>query len=190
MKFIETNFQGLFIIEIEPHADTRGCFARVWCQDEFRRHGLETRVVQCNLAYNHRRGTLRGMHFQAPPHEEIKIVRCVRGAVYDVAVDLRPSSRTYLQWLAVELTADNRRCLYLPAGFAHGYQTIVDEAEIFYQVSEAYHPQAERGVRWDDPIFSIHWPTVGHRIISEKDLAWPDFEPQPPAGRTPVGGKS
>ncbi len=177
MIFTETELRGAFVVDIEPREDERGLFARAWCEDELARHGLETRVAQCNLSFNHRAGTLRGMHFQRPPHAEVKLVRCTRGAVYDVIVDLRPESPTRGRWVAVELTADNRRTLYIPEGFAHGYQTLVDATETYYQVSAAYAPDAEGGVRWDDPSFGIVWPDADERIISEKDRAWPDYEP-------------
>ena len=177
MIFTETELPGAFLIDLEPHADERGFFARVWCEREFEQHGLSTKVVQCNVAYNHTKSTLRGMHYQAPPHAEIKLVRCTRGGVYDVIVDLRPESPTYLRWLGVELTAENRRTLYVPEGFAHGYQTLADETETYYQVSASYEPTAERGVRWDDPAVDIVWPQTERRIIAEKDLAWPNYEP-------------
>jgi len=175
--FTETELRGAFLIDLEPHSDERGFFARVWCEREFEQHGLSTKVVQCNVAYNHTKSTLRGMHYQAPPHAEIKLVRCTRGGVYDVIVDLRPESPTYLRWLGVELTAENRRTLYVPEGFAHGYQTLADETETYYQVSASYEPTAERGVRWDDPAVDIVWPQTERRIIAAKDLAWPNYEP-------------
>lgn len=175
MIFAETDLAGAFIIDLEQLEDERGFFARAWCQSEFSEHGLQTRVVQCNLSYNRRRGTLRGMHFQVAPSEEAKLIRCTRGAFYDVIIDIRPHSPTYMKWVGVELTADNRRMLYVPEGFAHGYQTLQDDTEAFYQVSEFYTPEAERGIRWNDPRFGIQWPPVGERIISEKDANWQDF---------------
>jgi dTDP-4-dehydrorhamnose 3,5-epimerase len=179
MTFRETPLAGAFVVDVEKRADSRGFFARAWCQREFEEHGLSTELVQCNLSFNERRGTLRGMHYQAPPHEEVKLIRCTRGAVYDVIVDLRPGSRTYKQWFGVELSAENRRTLYVPAGFAHGYQTLEDGSETFYQVSAFYAPEAEGGVRWDDPAFRIKWPDVAERTISDKDANWPDFERSP-----------
>jgi len=175
MIFKETRLKGAFIIELEQLKDERGFFARAWCQKEFEAHGLTPRLVQCNISFNKRRGTLRGMHYQAAPYEEAKLVRCTRGAVYDVIIDLRPDSPTYKQWIGVELTADNRRMLYVPEGFAHGYQTLTDNAEVFYQVSQFYSPESERGVRWNDPAFGIEWPEADVRIISAKDQSWPDY---------------
>jgi dTDP-4-dehydrorhamnose 3,5-epimerase len=172
--FTPTELDGAFVIDLEPKADERGLFARAWCEEELGRQGLDTRVAQCNLSCNHRRGTLRGLHYQAPPHAEVKLVRCTRGAVYDVIADLRPESRTYLRWIGVELSADNRTAIYVPEGFAHGYQTLTDDAETYYQVSVPYAPSAERGVRWDDPALAIDWP-LPDPILSEKDSAWPDF---------------
>lgn len=177
MIFTETELAGAFMIDLEPRVDERGFFARAWCQTEFEQHGLSTEVVQCNVAYNHTKSTLRGMHYQAAPHAEVKLVRCTRGAVYDVIVDLRPDSPTYLGWIGVELSADNRRMLYVPEGFAHGYQTLEDQTETYYQVSAAYEAGAERGLRWDDPSVGIAWPDAEQRIISAKDRAWPDYEP-------------
>jgi dTDP-4-dehydrorhamnose 3,5-epimerase len=174
--FRETALRGAWIIELEPREDERGFFARAWCEDEFAEHGLTTRIAQCNISWNARRGTLRGLHFQAEPHAEVKLVRCSRGAVYDVIVDLRPSSPSYTRWAGVELTAENRRTLYVPEGFAHGFQTLSDDTELFYQVSEPYAPAAERGVRWDDPAFGIVWPLTDP-ILSDKDRVWPDFQP-------------
>ena len=172
MIFTATRLAGAYLIDPERIEDERGFFARTWCRDEFERQGLNPRLVQCNVSYNHRRGTLRGMHYQAKPHEEAKLVRCTRGAIYDVIVDLRPDSPTYRQWVAVELTAENRRMLYIPEGFAHGFQTLADETEVFYQMSESYHPQSARGVRYDDPALGIAWP-LEVAIISEKDRGYP-----------------
>ena len=176
MIFRETKLAGAFIIDLEKREDERGFFARAWCEKEFAEHGLATRLVQCNLSYNARPGTLRGMHYQVAPHEETKLVRCFRGAIFDVIIDLRRDSKTYKQWVGVELSADNRRALYVPEGFAHGYQTLTPDAETFYQVSEFYAPEAERGVRWNDPAFGIKWPETPERVISEKDTAFPDYE--------------
>lgn len=175
MRFEETPLKGAFLIEPDPHGDDRGFFARMWCREEFLAHGLDTGIEQCNLAFNQRAGTLRGLHYQHEPHAEVKLVRCTRGAVWDVIVDLRPDSPTYTRWHGEVLSADNRAMLYVPAGFAHGYLTLTDSAEIFYQVNERYHPDLEDGVRWDDPAFRIEWPKAGPFILSSKDRSWPDY---------------
>jgi dTDP-4-dehydrorhamnose 3,5-epimerase len=175
MIFKETHIPGAFVIELEERRDDRGLFARAWCANEFEAHGLNPRLVQVNLSFNEHSGTLRGMHLQRAPHEEAKCVRCTRGAIYDVVLDLRPESPTYKRWFAVELTADNRRMLYVPEGCAHGYQTLADETETLYQVSEFYAPASEDGVRWDDPAFAIDWPSTDARQLSPKDAGWPDF---------------
>lgn len=176
MIFTETDLPGAWIIDIEPHKDERGYFARVWCAREFEAQGLKTDLVQCNIAYNHSKGILRGMHYQQAPHAEVKLVRCTRGSVYDVIVDLREDSPTRLKWIGVELTEDNHRMLYVPEGFAHGYVTLQDNSELFYQVSEFYTPGAEGGLRWDDPRIAIEWPEQGELLISEKDRSWPLLE--------------
>jgi dTDP-4-dehydrorhamnose 3,5-epimerase len=173
--FEETSLRGAFVVDLERREDERGFFARSWCANEFTDHGLPNTVVQANVSWNARQWTLRGMHFQRAPHAETKLVRSTRGAIYDVIVDLRPESETYKQWLGVELTADNRRALFVPEGFAHGYQTLVPDSEVFYQVSEFYTPSAEAGVRWDDPAFGIEWPDPDNAFLSEKDRSWPDF---------------
>jgi dTDP-4-dehydrorhamnose 3,5-epimerase len=173
--FTETELPGAYVVDLERREDDRGFFARAWCQNEFADHGLSTRVVQCNISHNVRKGTVRGMHFQNPPHAEAKLVRCTRGAIYDVIVDLRPSSATHKRWIGVELTAANGRALYVPEGFAHGFQTLEDETETFYQVSEFYAPGAEGGVRWNDPAFGIEWPLAEPTVISEKDMSWFDY---------------
>jgi dTDP-4-dehydrorhamnose 3,5-epimerase len=175
MIFTETELGGAYVIDLEPREDERGFFARAWCADEFAERGLTTRVAQSNVSFNRRQGTVRGMHYQAAPHAEAKLVRCTRGAIFDVIVDLRADSPTYKRWAGVELSADNHRALYVPEGFAHGYQTLVPETETFYQVSEFYAPAAERGVRWNDPAFAIDWPDPGSAFLSEKDAAWPNF---------------
>ena len=172
MKFSETTITGAFEILPDPHCDARGFFTRTWCEREAVAHGLEPRFVQCNISFNSKKGTLRGMHFQAPPYEEAKLVRCTMGAIYDVIVDLRPDSLTMSRWFATELTATNRIALYVPKGCAHGFQTLVDETEVFYQMSEFYYPESASGIRWDDPAFGIHWPD-GQRIISEQDQNFP-----------------
>jgi dTDP-4-dehydrorhamnose 3,5-epimerase len=173
--FTETELPGAYVIDLERREDERGFFARAWCAKEFAEHGLSTTLVQANLSFNVRKGTVRGMHFQVEPNAEDKLVRCTRGAVYDVIIDLRPESGTYKQWLGLELDADSRRALYVPKGFAHGYQTLAPDTETFYQVSEYYTPEAEDGVRWDDPAFGIEWPDPANAFLSEKDRSWPDF---------------
>ena len=175
MIFIETKLKGAFIIEPERLEDERGFFARTWCQREFEAYGLDPRLVQCNISFNKKKGTLRGMHYQVAPHQEAKLVRCTMGAIYDVIIDLRPDSPTFKEWVVVELTAENRRILYIPEGFAHGFQTLVDDTEVFYQMSEFYHPECARGARWNDPAFAIVWPPA-ERIISAKDQAYPDVK--------------
>lgn len=175
MIFTETELKDAYLVDVEPQTDERGFFSRAWCENEFAESGLSTRVVQCNIAFNTTMGTLRGMHYQAPPHAEVKIVRCTRGAIYDVIVDLRPESPTFRKWLGVELTAENRRAIYIPEGFAHGYLTLADDTETYYQVSEFYAPGAEQGVRWDDPAIAIDWTGPEPTVISEKDRSWPDF---------------
>jgi dTDP-4-dehydrorhamnose 3,5-epimerase len=175
--FTETKLPGAYVVDVERREDDRGFFARGWCQREFEAHGLTARLAQVNLSYNKKAGTLRGMHYQRAPWEEAKLVRCTAGAVYDAIIDLRPDSPTYRQWVGVELTADNYRMLYVPEGFAHGFQTLTDGAAVTYQVTQFYAPGAEGGVRWDDPAFGVEWPLpVG--VISEKDRSWPDYEPQ------------
>ncbi|MDQ3604623.1 MAG: dTDP-4-dehydrorhamnose 3,5-epimerase [Gemmatimonadota bacterium] len=174
MIFTGTRLQGAFIIEPERIGDERGFFARTWCEREFRMHGLNPRLVQCNVSFNRKKGTLRGMHYQAEPHGEAKLVRCTMGSIYDVIIDTRPESSTFRQWIAVELTAENRKMLYVPEGFAHGFQSLEDETEVFYQMSEFYVADSAHGVRWDDPAIGIKWPEA-ERIISERDAGYPDF---------------
>jgi len=168
MIFTETKLKGAYVIDIEPREDERGFFARSWCADEFEKHGLSTHLVQCNISFNKKRGTLRGMHYQTEPYPEAKLVRCTTGALYDVIIDLRSDSQTFKQWLGVKLTAGNHRALFVPFGFAHGFQTLVDDTEAFYQMSEFFHPECARSVGWDDPSFGIKWP-VSNVIVSEKD---------------------
>jgi dTDP-4-dehydrorhamnose 3,5-epimerase len=175
MRFIDTGLSGAFIVDVEPVVDERGLFARSWCTREFEEHGLNPRLVQCSVCLNHRKGTLRGMHYQTAPHQEAKLVRCTRGVLYDVIVALRPESRTYLKHFGAELTATNHRALYVPEGFAHGYLTLADESEVFYQMSEFYAPAAARGVRWNDPAIGIVWPGPVV-VISERDSNFPDYE--------------
>ncbi len=174
MIFTETELRGAYIIELEKREDERGFFARAWCQDEFEAQGLVARIVQANLSFTKKQGTLRGMHYQIAPHAETKLVRCTRGAIYDVIIDLRPDSPSYLQWVGVELTADNYRMLFVPEGFAHGFQTLTDNTDVTYPVSAFYTPGAEQGLRYNDPAFGIRWP-LEVQVISEKDQNWPDF---------------
>jgi dTDP-4-dehydrorhamnose 3,5-epimerase len=176
MLFTETNLPGVYIVELQKLEDSRGFFARTWCQKEFAAHGLKFNIVQCNMTFSLRQGTLRGMHYQVAPYEEAKLLQCLQGAVYDVSIDLRPASPTYKHWIGLELTAENHTMLYLPEGVAHGYQTLCDNTQMFYQVSQFYQPEAERGVRWNDPAFGITWPETEHRLLSIKDQNWPDFE--------------
>jgi dTDP-4-dehydrorhamnose 3,5-epimerase len=174
MFFTPTELVGAFVIDVERFEDNRGFFARTWSINEFKSRGLVSQIVQMNLSYNHACGTLRGMHFRHAPYAETKLVRCVRGAVIDVIIDLRPESPSYKRWISVELTAENRRALYVPEGFAHGFQTLVDDVEVMYQVSQDYMPSAEGGVRYNDPAFGINWP-LPISEISPKDTQWPDF---------------
>jgi dTDP-4-dehydrorhamnose 3,5-epimerase len=175
MKFVEASLRGVFIIEPECVEDERGFFARTWCRREFESHGLNSRLVQCNISFNKKKNTLRGMHYQALPHEETKLIRCTQGSVFDVIIDLRPDSRTYKHYMSIRLTAQNHVLLYIPGGFAHGFQTLEDDSEVFYQMSEFYYPESARGVRWDDPAFGIEWPDAAGRILSERDRNWPDY---------------
>ena len=172
MIFEETKIEGLFVIEPELISDERGFFACSWSSSEFENRGLSSHVVQCNISFNHQRGTVRGMHYQREPHQEVKLVRCTRGAIFDVAVDLRADSATRYQWVGAELTAENRRMFYIPKGFAHGYITLTDETEILYQMSEYYHPESAAGLRWNDPALGIGWP-ANPEIIDPRDAAWP-----------------
>lgn len=178
MIFTQTKLKDAYIIDLELRGDDRGAFARTFCAQEFEAHGLKPTVAQCNLSFNYKAGTLRGMHYQLPPAAETKLVRCTKGAIYDVIIDMRPNSPTYLQHIGVELTADNRRALYVPEMFAHGYQALTDGAEVVYQVGEFYTPGYERGLRYDDPAFGIEWP-MPVTVISAKDAAWALFEPVP-----------
>ena len=174
MIFTETELKGAFLIEPDRKEDARGFFARTWCVEEFKAHGLDPRVVQCNISFNKKKGTLRGMHWQVAPHPEAKLVRCTMGALWDVIIDLRPASPTYQQHLGVELTPENRKMLFIPEGFAHGFQTLADNTEVFYQMSEFFAADCARGLRWNDPAFGIAWPP-GERIINERDNNYPDF---------------
>lgn len=173
MKFIESKLPGAFIVEPDKLEDERGFFARTWCTKEAEAYGLTPRWVQCNISFNRVKGTMRGMHYQVAPFEEAKLVRCTAGAIYDAIIDLRPGSATFKQWLAVELTAVNHRMLYIPEGFAHGFLTLEDDSEIFYQMSEAFSPSSARGLRWNDPAFGVDWP-IEVAVISERDRSYPD----------------
>jgi dTDP-4-dehydrorhamnose 3,5-epimerase len=172
--FTEMKLGGAFIVELEKHKDERGFFARSWCQKEFKERGLNPRLVQCNISYNYKAGTLRGMHYQAKPFEEAKLVRCTKGSVYDVIVDLCQDSPTFKQYFGIVLTADDRKMLYVPEGFAHGFLTLEDDSEVFYQMSEFYVPDHARGFRWNDPAFGIDWPS-GVQVISDRDRSYADF---------------
>lgn len=172
MKFTPTPLAGAYLVELERLGDDRGFFARSFCQNEFKARGLDPCVAQCNVSFNAKRGTLRGLHCQDKPHEEAKLVRCTRGAIWDVIIDLRQDSPTRLRWHAAELSAENRAALYVPKGFAHGFQTLVDDTEVLYQMSESYHPELARGLRWDDPKLGIRWP-LADPVISQRDAAFP-----------------
>ena len=174
MIFKETKLKSAYVIDIEKKIDERGFFARAWCQKEFIDNGLESNLAQVNVSYNKVKGTLRGMHYQIAPYQEVKIVRCTKGAIYDVIIDLRAESPTFKKWIGVELTSDNYRLLYVPEDFGHGFQTLVDNTEITYQVSQFYSPGAERGIRWNDPVLEIDWP-LEPSAISDKDKNWPDY---------------
>ena len=174
MIFTETKLPGAYVIEVEKREDQRGFFGRTFCREEFEAHGLNSQVVQCNTSFNKRKGTLRGMHFQAVPFAEAKLVRCTSGSIYDVIIDLRPASRTFKQHFAVELSAANQRMLYIPENMAHGFQTLEDDTEVFYQMSQMFSAEHARGIRWNDPAFGIEWP-ADERIITERDRNYPDF---------------
>jgi len=174
MIFTETRLKGVFVVEPVRLEDERGFFARSWCRKEFKTHGIDTGFVQCNISFNRKKGTLRGMHYQVLPFEEAKLVRCTMGAIFDVIVDLRLASETFKQWISVELTAENRKMIYIPESFAHGFLTLVDNTEVFYQMSEYYSPGYGRGVRWNDPAFGITWPKEINQI-SDQDKNYPDF---------------
>jgi dTDP-4-dehydrorhamnose 3,5-epimerase len=180
MRFIPTPLAGAFLVESDAHEDERGAFYRTFCREEFEEHGLQGDFVQASLSRNHARGTLRGMHFQAEPRPEHKLVRCVRGAVHDVIVDLRPASATYRRWFGAELSAANRAAMFIPAGFAHGFLTLEDHSDVLYQMTEAYVPGLAAGVRWNDPSFGIAWP-IEPVIVSARDRDYPDFRPEMPS---------
>lgn len=177
MNFNETNLLGVFTIDLERRSDERGFFARTWCQKEFLDHGLNSNLIQCSISLNSKKGTLRGMHYQTAPFAEAKVVRCTAGSIYDVILDLRRQSPTFKQWFGAELSATNRRSLYVAEGCAHGFVTMADDTEVLYQMSEFYHPESSHGVRWNDPAFQIDWPQ-DVAIISERDRTYVDFEPK------------
>jgi dTDP-4-dehydrorhamnose 3,5-epimerase len=174
VQFDPVALEGAWLLRLDPHGDERGFFARVWCASEFARRSLAGGLQQCSLSYTRHARTIRGMHYQAAPREEAKIVRCVRGAVFDVLLDLRPASRTFHQWIGQELTADNRLAFYVPEGVAHGFQTLTDDTEVLYMIAEQHDPELARGVRWNDPAFGIRWPRPPG-LISERDRSYPDF---------------
>ena len=178
MIFKETDLKGAFVLELERLTDDRGFFARSWCRKEFIEHGLNPQLVQCNVSFNKRSNTLRGMHYQVAPYEEAKLVRCTRGSIYDVIIDLRPESGTFARCFGILLDAERRNMIYIPEGFAHGFLTLEDDTEILYQMSEFYEPSSARGVRWNDPAFDIRWP-ADVSVISDRDRSYPDFDPGP-----------
>lgn len=179
MIFRETSLSGAFLVEPERIGDERGFFARSWCAEEFARHGLSPRLAQCSVSWNRTAGTLRGLHFQLAPHAESKLVRATRGSIFDVIVDLRPASPTRHRWFAAELDADSGLMMYVPEGFAHGFQTLEDDTEVLYQISVPYHPESSAGLRWDDPALAIAWPATDRRIVSERDLGLPLLQAEP-----------
>lgn len=176
LRFTPTILNGAYIVDIEPIADERGFFARSWCKDEFSRQGLNSQLMQCNISCNKAKGTLRGLHYQETPFGEAKLIRCSAGAIYDVIVDLRATSPSYGQWFAAELTAANYRMLYVPEGIAHGFQALEEGTEVFYQMSQAYHEEYARGIRWNDPAFKVSWP-LPNPILCKRDESYPDFRP-------------
>ena len=178
MRFTPTPLSGAWLVDLEPIEDERGSFARSWSPEEFAARGLVTEIAACNISTNVTTGTLRGLHLQAAPHGEVEIVRCTAGGIFDVIVDLRPESRTYCRWFGAELTSSNRTALYIPEGFAHGFQTLESHSEVLHQMSAPYVPEAARGVRWDDPVFAIEWPRAGRRVMSERDRTYPDYVPE------------
>jgi dTDP-4-dehydrorhamnose 3,5-epimerase len=177
MRFADTKIPGVVVIDLDPRQDSRGFFARTFCREEWRAHGLCDHIEQSSISFNQRRGTVRGLHYQVGPHAETKVVSCVEGRVFDVALDVRPTSPTLGQWFGVELSAANRRMVYLPAGIAHGLQTLDDCSTVLYQISAPFHPESARGIRWNDPKVAIAWPLSDAIIISDQDRAWPDWPP-------------
>lgn len=175
LKFIETSIPGVLLINLHLLEDERGYFTRTFCAQKFKENGINPSLLQCNISFNHKKGTLRGMHFQITPHAEAKLIRCVRGSIFDVVIDLRPESKTFEQWMSIELSEKNRQLLYIPEGCAHGFQTLEDQTELFYQMSYPFLPEAARGIRWDDPYFKITWP-LNDRTISLKDQSYPLYK--------------
>lgn len=175
MNFIETGIEDLYIVELNKIGDERGFFARAWCEKEFSDKNLASRMVQANTSYSKEKGTLRGLHYQVSPHQEAKLMRCIKGSIFDVAVDLRPDSKTYKKWFGIELTESNRKMLFIPEGCAHGYQTLSEDAEVLYMSSAFYAPEAERGVLWNDPAIGIEWPIVDNLNITDKDKSWAEI---------------
>ncbi len=192
MKFTETWLAGAFLLEVEPRTDERGFFARTFCRRELEEHGLDPNLAQCSISVNRLKGTLRGIHFQRPPFQETKLVRCTAGAIFDVIIDLRADSPTFLKYFAVQLTAENRRTLYVPRDFAHGFQTLTDDTEVSYGMSEFYAPQSAVGLRWNDPFFAVPWP-LPVSVISDQDVSYPDLlgpeDPRLPAARSATVGQ-
>jgi len=178
MHITPTEIEGAFVCDLRKFEDERGFFAKAWSREVFDQHGIGVSFLETNFSLSHKRGTIRGLHHQRAPYAEAKLVRCVRGALFDVIVDLRPDSPSCHRWLGFELTAANHRAVYVPAGCAHGVQTLEDDTEMLYMVSAPYVPEAEAGIRWDDPFFGIEWPEVGERVVSDKDRAWPDYQPE------------
>jgi dTDP-4-dehydrorhamnose 3,5-epimerase len=187
VRFTVTPIPGAVVVDLDRHDDERGFFARIWDPDELGAAALNGRLAQASISRSARAGTLRGMHFQRRPHEEAKLVRCVRGAIFDVVLDLRPDSPSFLGWHGVRLDHENGRALYVPEGCAHGFQTLEDDSDVLYLISHPYAPEASAGVRWDDPLFAIEWPAVPERIIGERDRAWPDYVPEGEASRRSRG---
>jgi len=175
MKFKKTKLEGAYVIELEKHKDERGFFVRVWDKKQFENMGLSCEIQECSVSFNKKKGTIRGMHYQEPPYEEVKLVSCTKGKIFDVIVDLRKKSTTFKEWISVELSAENHKIIYVPEGFAHGFQTLEDDSEVFYMISQIYRPEYARGVRWNDPVFKIKWP-LEKTIISEKDQSFTDFK--------------
>jgi len=175
VRFVPTELPGAYVVELEEHADERGFFARIWCRDELAAHGLTAELAQCSLSRTAAAGTLRGLHFQRSPHTEAKLVRCTRGAIFDVIVDLRADSPTLGRWFGAELEETDGRAIYVPEGFAHGFQTLADDVDVVYMISTPYVPESAAGVRWDDPFFAIEWPPAAKRTLSDRDRSWPDF---------------
>jgi len=180
VKLTPTKIAGCFMLDVQPHVDDRGSFTRTWCAEELQANGLNPCVAQCSVSFNHHRGTLRGMHHQAAPNEEAKVVRCTRGRIFDVVLDLRPESPTYRTWLGIELDWENQRSLYIPEGCAHGYQSLTDTTEVYYMISVPFHPESARCCRWNDPVFSIQWPLPEIARLSTRDATAPDFVVTPP----------